>query len=68
MSCCLDESEIGEFDGGEESDFDHHIDHIMTNDPERVTLISSSVSGLSPVNGFWNSDHAGVFSSLHVLP
>ena len=68
MSCCLDESELGVGDGGEESDFDHHIDHILTNDPERVTLISSSVSGISPVNGFWNSDHAGVFSSLQVLP
>jgi endonuclease/exonuclease/phosphatase family metal-dependent hydrolase len=68
LSCCLDASELGEFDGGEESDFDHQVDHIMTNDPLRVQLLSSSVSGLSPVNGFWNSDHAGVFSSLQILP
>jgi hypothetical protein len=36
----------------------------MTNDPEDITLRSSEVTGLLPVNGFWNSDHAGVFSSL----
>ena len=68
LSCCLASSELGETDGGEESDFDHQVDHIMTSDPARVQLISSSVSGLSPVNGFWNSDHAGVFSSLQILP
>ena len=68
MSCCLDDSELGEFDGGQESDFDHQVDHIMTNDPERVLLLSSAVTGRSPVNGFWDSDHAGLFSSLEILP
>lgn len=63
-SCCLEESLLGEFDGGEEGDFDHQVDHIMTRDPKEVTLQSSAVSGLQPVNGFWNSDHAGVFSAL----
>jgi hypothetical protein len=29
-------------------------------------MLNSSVSGLQPVNGFWNSDHAGVFSELRV--
>lgn len=63
-SCCLEKSLLGEFDGGNEDDFDHQVDHIMTRDPKEVTLVSSSVSGLQPVNGFWNSDHAGVFSAL----
>ena len=36
----------------------------MTRDPEEMTLQSSAVTGMQPVNGFWNSDHAGVFSSL----
>jgi hypothetical protein len=26
------------------------------------------VTGRQPVNGFWDSDHAGVFSSLEILP
>ena len=29
-----------------------------------MTLQSSTVTGLLPVNGFWNSDHAGVISAL----
>jgi endonuclease/exonuclease/phosphatase family metal-dependent hydrolase len=68
MSCCIDDSELGETDGGEESDFDHHIDHVMTNDPAGIQLVSSSVTGRQPVNGFWDSDHAGVFSALNILP
>jgi hypothetical protein len=68
LSCCLDEDLLGEFDGGSTADFDHQVDHILTRDPKQVLLKSSSVSGLTPVNEFWNSDHAGVFSSLEVLP
>ena len=36
----------------------------MTNDPGDITLRDSEVTGLLPVNGFWSSDHAGLFSSL----
>jgi hypothetical protein len=36
----------------------------MTRDPKQVKLKASSVTGRTPVNGFWNSDHAGVFSAL----
>lgn len=68
MSCCIDDSELGETDGGEVSDFDHHIDHILTNDSSGIQLLNSEVTGLLPVNGFWDSDHAGVFSSLEILP
>jgi endonuclease/exonuclease/phosphatase family metal-dependent hydrolase len=67
LSCCLDSSLLAVGAGGEVSDFDHQVDHIMTRDPKVVTLISSSVTGLLPVNGFWNSDHAGLFSSLRFL-
>jgi hypothetical protein len=67
LSCCLNESELGESDGGEVGDFDHQVDHVMTNDPE-VQLIGSAVTGLNPVNEFWSSDHAGVFSSLELAP
>lgn len=67
LSCCLDASEIGEFDGGSVADFDHQVDHILTRDPDNVKLRSSTVTGLFPVNGFWNSDHAGVFSALRFV-
>ena len=38
----------------------------MTNAPKKVKLVSSSVTGRQPVNGFWDSDHAGLFSALSV--
>ncbi|MEX0973386.1 MAG: endonuclease/exonuclease/phosphatase family protein [Solirubrobacterales bacterium] len=64
LSCCLNASLLGEFDGGSVADFDHQVDHILTRDPSKVLLRESLVTGLFPVNGFWNSDHAGVFSAL----
>jgi endonuclease/exonuclease/phosphatase family metal-dependent hydrolase len=64
LSCCLDSSLLAVGAGGSEADFDHQVDHIMTRDPKAITLQSSEVSGIQPVNGFWNSDHAGVFSAL----
>jgi endonuclease/exonuclease/phosphatase family metal-dependent hydrolase len=67
MSCCLN-SDILTADQGSPSDFDHHIDHVLTDSPTRVEMLSSSVSGLAPVNGFWNSDHAGVYSLLRIKP
>ena len=36
----------------------------MTDDPDGIELQSSAVTGLLPVNGFWSSDHAGIFSAL----
>ena len=35
-------------------------------DQQLVTLQNSSVTGRQPVNGFWDSDHAGLFSTLLV--
>jgi len=64
LSCCLDSSLLKVGEGGSEADFDHQVDHIMTRDPEEITLESSAVSGIQPVNGYWNSDHAGLFSAL----
>lgn len=64
LSCCLNSSLLAVGEGGSEADFDHQVDHIMTRDPAVVTLQSSSVSGIQPVNGFWDSDHAGLFSAL----
>jgi endonuclease/exonuclease/phosphatase family metal-dependent hydrolase len=64
LSCCLDSSLLAVGAGGSVADFDHQVDHIMTRDPDQVRLLDSEVSGRYPVNGFWSSDHAGVFSAL----
>ena len=38
----------------------------MTDAPARVNLVRSTVTGRFPVNGFWDSDHAGIASALGV--
>jgi endonuclease/exonuclease/phosphatase family metal-dependent hydrolase len=64
LGCCLNSSLLAEGAGGSVADFDHQVDHVMTRDPAEVKLQSSAVTGLLPVNGFWDSDHAGLFSAL----
>ena len=64
LSCCLNSSLLAEGAGGSVADFDHQVDHVMTDDPEGITLDFSHVTGLEPVNGFWSSDHAGITSGL----
>jgi len=64
LGCCLESSLLAEGAGGSVSDFDHQVDHVMTNDPAGIGLESSEVTGLLPVNGLWDSDHAGLFSAL----
>jgi endonuclease/exonuclease/phosphatase family metal-dependent hydrolase len=64
LSCCLKSSLLAEDAGGNVADFNHQVDHVMTRDPSQISLQSSAVTGLLPVNGFWNSDHAGLFSAL----
>jgi endonuclease/exonuclease/phosphatase family metal-dependent hydrolase len=68
FGCCLDTSLLAVGQGGAASQFDHKVDHIMTRDPQTVKLVNSSVTGRSPQNGFWDSDHAGLFSTLKILP
>jgi endonuclease/exonuclease/phosphatase family metal-dependent hydrolase len=68
LSCCLNSSLLEVGKGGSEADFDHQVDHVLTRDPETVTLKDSAVSGIQPVNGFWDSDHAGLFSALRFSP
>jgi endonuclease/exonuclease/phosphatase family metal-dependent hydrolase len=65
LGCCLKSSLLAEGAGGNVTDFDHQVDHVMTDDPD-IRLADSDVTGLLPVNGFWNSDHAGLFSSLRL--
>jgi endonuclease/exonuclease/phosphatase family metal-dependent hydrolase len=66
LSCCLKADVLTISGGGKRSDFDHKVDHVMTNAPKKVKLLGSSVTGLTPVNGFWDSDHAGVLSLLRI--
>jgi endonuclease/exonuclease/phosphatase family metal-dependent hydrolase len=63
FACCLNVSDLHVSAGGKASDFDHTVDHVMTNN-KKIKLVSSTVTGRKPVNGYWNSDHAGVFSAL----
>ncbi len=66
LGCCLNSGLIAESGGGSVADFNHQVDHVMTADPKLVKLKSSSVTGRTPVNGFWDSDHAGLFSVLEL--
>jgi endonuclease/exonuclease/phosphatase family metal-dependent hydrolase len=63
LSCCIHSYDLTT---GTDAQFDHQVDHILTNAPLRVTLIESSVTGRVMQNGYWNSDHAGVFSALSI--
>lgn len=65
LGCCLNSSLITEGGGGGVSDFDHKVDHVMTDDPAHIGLARSTVTGRFPVNGFWDSDHAGIASVLN---
>ena len=66
-SCCVS-ADILTADQGSQSDFVKHIDKVLTRVQDPVTLLESSVSGRTPVNGYWNSDHAGVFSKVRISP
>ena len=63
MSCC-----VNDLFNAPPSLFDHHIDHVMTNSPRQVRLLSSSVVGRHQVDGIYPSDHAGVVSKLRIKP
>jgi hypothetical protein len=66
LSCCLNSSLLTELGGGAVADFDHLVDHVMTNAPTKVKRVRSTVTGRRPVNGFWSSDHAGIASVLNI--
>ena len=66
LGCCLNDSWLASPPYGLPTDFDHKVDHVMTNKPTKVKLLKSAVTGRTPVNGFWDSDHAGLFSKLRV--
>lgn len=67
FGCCLRGDVLTTAGGGSVSDFDHKVDHVMTDTPKKVKLVRSVVTGRAPVNGFWDSDHAGLFSALKLF-
>jgi endonuclease/exonuclease/phosphatase family metal-dependent hydrolase len=64
LGCCIDSPLLEVGKGGSVADFTHQVDHVMTRNPQQIQLRDSDVTGIDPVNGFWDSDHAGLFSSL----
>jgi endonuclease/exonuclease/phosphatase family metal-dependent hydrolase len=64
LGCCLNADVLNASGPGKPSDLDHKVDHVMTNAPKKIKLASSKITGLTPVNGLWDSDHAGVLSVL----
>jgi endonuclease/exonuclease/phosphatase family metal-dependent hydrolase len=63
LSCCIDSYNLKT---GTADDFDHQVDHIMTNAPDVVRLVESFVTGRMMHDGYWDSDHAGVVSALRI--
>ena len=66
MSCCLKSDFLSVNNGGSKTDFDHYIDHVLTREYDPVNYISSSITGLEPANGYWNSDHAGGYTRVRI--
>lgn len=66
LNCCIEESNFN-LTGGSAAEFDHKVDHIMTNAPRQVKLLASGVTGCKKSNGYWDSDHAGLWSTLNLL-
>jgi endonuclease/exonuclease/phosphatase family metal-dependent hydrolase len=66
LNCCIEESNF-DLTGGSTAEFDHKVDHIMTNAPKQVKLVKSGVTGRKQQNGYWDSDHAGLFSVLDIF-
>jgi endonuclease/exonuclease/phosphatase family metal-dependent hydrolase len=63
LGCCLNSTTLKT---GSKKDFDHKVDHILTDDPKGIKLVSSSITGLNKNGGWWDSDHAGVASVLRI--
>ncbi|HEX5994332.1 MAG TPA: endonuclease/exonuclease/phosphatase family protein [Jiangellales bacterium] len=63
LSCCIHSYDLMT---GTAAEFDHQVDHVMTDSPRTVRLVESSVTGRTMQNGYWDSDHAGVFSALRI--
>lgn len=66
LNCCIDEGNFS-LTSGSTAEFDHKVDHIMTNAPKQVKLLASGVTGRKMSHGYWDSDHSGLWSELNLL-
>ena len=61
-SCC-----VSDLFTSPPSEFDHHIDHVMTNTPRKVRRAAGGkATGLAKVNGIYPSDHGGMLANLRI--
>lgn len=65
LGCCINSSY--DLKSGSAAEFNHKVDHVMTDAPQKVKLLESKITGRKMQNGYWDSDHAGVFSALNLL-
>jgi endonuclease/exonuclease/phosphatase family metal-dependent hydrolase len=63
LSCCINSDTLKT---GSVKDFNHKVDHILTDDPKAVKLVSAAVTGREKHGGWWDSDHAGLASVLRI--
>ncbi|HEY2715092.1 MAG TPA: endonuclease/exonuclease/phosphatase family protein [Solirubrobacterales bacterium] len=63
LGCCIDSDDLK---GGSVKDMNHKVDHILTDAPSKVKLVSAAVTGRQKHNGWWDSDHAGLASVLRI--
>ncbi|MGZ4120485.1 MAG: endonuclease/exonuclease/phosphatase family protein [Actinomycetota bacterium] len=64
LSCCIESSY--DLTTGTAAEFDHQVDHVMTNSSV-IGLFDSGVTGRTMNNGYWDSDHAGLWSILSFI-
>lgn len=65
LGCCIESSY--DLKSGSNKEMNHKVDHILTNAPQKVRLVSSTVTGRHKNDGYWDSDHAGLASTLRIL-
>jgi endonuclease/exonuclease/phosphatase family metal-dependent hydrolase len=63
LGCCINSDDLK---GGSVKQMNHKVDHILTDDPQDVKLVSAAVTGRQKNNGWWDSDHAGLASVLRI--
>jgi endonuclease/exonuclease/phosphatase family metal-dependent hydrolase len=63
LGCCIESVDLK---GGSVSQMNHKVDHVLTDDPKDVKLVSGAVTGRQKHAGWWDSDHAGLASVLRI--
>ena len=61
MTCC-----VSSLFTSPPSEFDHQVDHILSDSGNKVKQVDSSVVGREKKSGLYPSDHAGIVSELKI--